>query len=283
MRKITFENQRGETIEFAYGPLLITSLTGIGEVDADIQGQQAPYQDGDSYIDTLLQPRFIDLEGSILKTNLIEIKQHRQHILRVCNPKLGPGKITLELDGDVKEIHGVLDGTPSLPERGQDVWQKFMLTWKCPDPYWQDPNQTSKPLQSYVGNFTLPTMFPFELGVAGSRTELINSGDVPAPVLIEIRGQTTNPQIFNRTTGEYIRINRTIAKGETIFINTHPGNKYVEIHDEDGNIQQGFGYLDHDSTLFTLEIGPNVIEHVADAGNPDSLVSVTWQSRYVGI
>lgn len=284
MRRLTYENGRGEQIEFYLSPLIIESLTGIGEVDADIQSQESPYQDGDNYIDTLLQPRFIDLEGSILKTGLQDIKMFRKHILRVCNPKLGLGKITLELDGDKKEIMGVLDGSPVFPERAQDLWQKFLITWKCPNPYWMDLNQSSKPLVAYTGGFTLPFTLPFTLGRSGSQTTLYNAGDVPAPVEIEIHGPTTNPQVINRTTGEYIRINRSIADDEVLCINTASGRQRVEI--KRGNeIIPAFGFLDHDGTLtgFTLDLGENEIEHIADAGDRNAVVTVTWQSMYVGI
>lgn len=282
MRRLTYENARGESIIFYLSPLLIESLSGIGEVDADIQGQTAPYQDGDTYIDTRLQPRYIDLQGSILKKDTKEIKSYRKEILRVCNPKLGLGKIILELDGDIKEIYGALDGVPVFPERGRNVWQQFSIAWKCPDPYWQDPNQTSKPLQAYVGNFTLPFTLPFELGKSGSRTVVVNEGDVPAAVRIDVQGPVTNPRIINQTTGEWIRINRAIAADEILHIDTTEGSKRVEIY-RGNTIYPALGYLDHDSTWLKLEVGENEIEHIADAGDRNSLVAVTWNSQYVGI
>ncbi|MCJ0932544.1 phage tail family protein [Virgibacillus halodenitrificans] len=282
MRRLTFENARGESIVFYLSPLVIESLTGIGEIDADLQSEKAPYQDGDTYIDTLLQPRFIDLEGVITRTDLETIKFYRKHILRVCNPKLGLGKITLELDGDVKEIYGTLDGSPVFPERGREVWQKFMITWKCPNPYWRNPNQTSQPLKAYVGNFTLPFTLPFELGMSGSRTTLYNEGDIPAPIRIDIQGPVTNPQIINRTTGEWLKINRSIAADEVLHINTTPGKKRVEVY-RGNEVYPALGYMDHDSDWITLELGKNEIEHIADAGDRESLVAVTWNSMYVGI
>jgi Phage tail protein len=282
MRRLTYENAKGESIVFFLSPLVIESLTGIGEVDADIQGQTAPYQDGDTYVDTRLQPRYIDLEGVITKTDLRDIKAYRQKILRVCNPKIGLGKITLELDGDIKEIYGALDGAPVFPERGQDVWQKFMVSWKCPNPYWQDPNQTSKPLQAYVGNFTLPFTLPFELGVSGSRTVLYNTGDIPAPVRIDIQGPVTNPQITNKTNGQWMKVSRSIAADEILHIDTTQGRKRVEIY-RGSQVYPVFGLLDHDSDWIQLEVGENEIEHIADAGDRKSLVAVTWNSMYVGV
>lgn len=282
MRRLTYRNARGEEIEFYLSPLVIESLTGIGEVDADIQSQTAPYQDGDQYIDTRLQPRFIALEGTISKSKLTEIKDYRQLILRTCNPKFGMGKITLELDGDIKEIDAVLDGGPVFPERGQNVFQKFSITWKCPNPYWKNLKQVSQPLKAYIGTFTLPFTLPFELGISESRTVLYNEGNVSTPIRIDIQGPVTNPQIINRTTGEWLRINRSIAADELLHIDTTPGQKKVEIHRND-QVYSAFGYLDHDSEWITLDLGYNEIEHIADAGDNTSLVSITWNSYFIGM
>ncbi|GGJ62058.1 phage distal tail protein [Virgibacillus salexigens] len=282
MRRLTFENSRGEKIVFYKSPHLIISLTGIGEVEAELQGQRSPYQDGETPVDTILEPRFIEMEAVITDKDLKTIKAYRKQILRVCNPKLGQGKITLELDGDLKEIYGVLDGVPVFPERGQNGWQQFMITWKCSNPYWMDPNETSKPLKAYVGNFTLPNTFPVELGLAGSHTTLYNTGDVLAPVRIDIQGPVTNPQIINKTTGQWLRVNRAIAADEILHINTTQGRKRVEVY-KNNQVYPIFGYLDHDSDWIQLELGANEIEHIADAGDRNSLVAVTWNSMYVGM
>ncbi|MGP4074193.1 phage tail family protein, partial [Piscibacillus sp. B03] len=69
MRRLTYENARGEDIVFYLSPLVIEDLSGIGEVGAELQGQAVPYQDGELYADTKLLPRYIDLQGSITKTD----------------------------------------------------------------------------------------------------------------------------------------------------------------------------------------------------------------------
>lgn len=282
MRRLTFENARGEKIVFYLSPLLISSLTGIGEVDAELQSLKSPYQDGDLHIDTILQPRHIDMEGTITVTGLTEIKKYREQIMRVCNPKLGLGKITLELDGDKKEIYGIPDGVPSFPERGREPFQKFMITWKCPDPYWRDPQQISRALRSYQGRFRLPTTFPIEFGIEGDTTILWNEGNVNTPVTIDIQGPVTNPQIINKTVGQYIRINRSLSENEVLHINT--GNpKRVEIYRDGKTIENAMGYLDHHSDFWELAVGPNEIQYIADAGNADAIVAVAWHNRYVGM
>lgn len=279
---MTYKNPKGEEVEFYLNPFLINSLEGIGEVEADTQTQKAPYQDGESYIESYLQPRFIDMEGQILKRDKKEIREHRRIITRTVNPKYGLGRITFELDGETFVIDAVPEGIPSFPERSMDVWQKFQVSWFCPDPYWRSTNNESKALQAYVGNFKLPMTFPFMLGTSGSSTTLYNDGDSSAPVQIEIHGPITNPQIFNRTTGESMRINRTIDKGEVLRIDTTPGQKSITVENNDG-IKQAFGHLDSDSTLWHLATGENRIEHVADSGNRHAEVIVRWGNRYSGV
>lgn len=283
MRRLTYENSLGDKIVFYLSPFLIERLQGIGEVEADTQSQGAPYADGDTYIDSKLSPRYIDLKGSIMFREFEKIREYRRVITRSCNPKLGLGLITFELDGAVYQIYGVPVAVPTFPERGRSPLQPFEITWKCPNPYWRSPNETTKPLVAYKGNFKLPMTFPFMLGTSGSKTTLYNDGDVPAPVRIEIHGPTTNPQIFNRTTGQYIRINRTIAQGEVMHIDTESGRQRIIVIDEEGNESSAFGYLDHESDLFYLELGENIIEHVADAGNRHAEVIVRWDSMYVGV
>ncbi|GGB56878.1 hypothetical protein GCM10011409_38060 [Lentibacillus populi] len=283
MRRLTYENSRGEIIQFYLSPLVIESLTGIGEVDAEVQSQRAPYQDGDTYIDTILQPRFIDLEGSITKTDLQEIKRYRKHILRVCNPKLGLGKITLELDGDIKEIRGSLDGAPVFPERGQNVWQKFMVSWKCPSPYWRDPQEVSRALHAYQPTFKYPVKYPAMYGFSGDSTILENDGDVDTPVTIDVQGPVTNPQIKNLTTGEFIKINRSLSADEILHIDTNTQNKRVEIYRNGSVLEKAWGYVDDDSTFLMLIPGNNEIEYLADSGGVNGIVAIGWHNRYAGI
>ncbi|WP_440894976.1 phage distal tail protein [Amphibacillus sp. Q70] len=282
MRRLTYENNRGESIVFYHSPFFIEALTGIGEVDADIQNQRAPYRDGDNYIDTILQPRFVTLEGAINSSNLNEIKNYRKQILKVCNPKLGLGKLTLELDGDIKEIYGVLDSVPAFPERSSNPYQRFMVVWKCPNPYWRDPQQVSRSLKAYEGKFTFPFTFPVRFGIEGDITTITNDGDTSAPVIITIQGPISRPMIENRTTGEYMQINTTIGPEEVLYIDTNPLAKRVEIH-RTNQIVKAMGYVDYNSDFWQLAVGDNELRYRADEGIAEAIAAVSWHSQYVGI
>lgn len=281
MRRLTYENSRGESIVFYLSPLLITSLSGIGEVEADLQSQKSPYQDGVNHIDTLLQPRYPELEGVILETDLTDIKQYREQILRVCNPKLGVGKLTLELDGDLKVNYGVLDGTPSFPDKGKSPNQTFLITWKCPNPYWLSPSIESEP--TFEALFSFPFSGSFEMGVQRDRRIINNDGDAEAPIEIEFHGPATNPKITNNTTGEYIKVNQALGENEVMKIDTTPGEKSVYFVQEDGTEVNVFNWIDLDSTFFQLQLGENEIQYTADNNIQDAEVNMYYQKRYVGV
>ena len=57
-----------------------------------------------------------------------------------------------------------------------------------------------------------------------SETEVENIGDVESGfrVVFKARGTVTNPKIFNKITGEYIKINYIMAKGDSIEVVNYP-------------------------------------------------------------
>lgn len=280
MRRLTFENNRGETIIFYLSPLLIEALTGIAETDIVNQDQQAPYQDGTTHVDTTLQPRYPTLEGVITDTNLMNIKQYRKEILRVCNPKLGLGKVILELDGDTKQIDGVIDSM-NFPDRGNNPFQRFMITWKCPNPYWQDVDPTNIKLEDYVANFSFPFSFPVTFSIRGDSRTLVNDGHVPTPIKVTFVGNAVNPKITKVETGEFIKINRTIPEGYSLIITTESDNKSVKIVSPNGDTTNAIGYIDLGTTFFSLDVGNNELEFITDGGQPE--VYVEYRNWYVGI
>lgn len=283
MRRLSFENSKGDSIEFYLSPLFINSLTGIGEVDAELQSQRSPYQDGDTHIDTVLKPRYITLEGEIIETGALETKKWRRDLIKICNPKLGLGKITLEMDQDIKEIMGTLDGGIVFPDQGENHYQSFMITWKCPDPMWYSPEIEKHTLASFVGGFSFPFSFPLSFGEVGDFLEVENKGDVDTPVYVVFKGPLKNPVLENKTTGQKITVTQEIPIGESLEINTAFGKKSVMRVLPDGTRVSAFNWVDPKSKLWQLTPGINEISYSAtdEAGN--AAATLSFYNRYVGV
>lgn len=284
MQRIIFTNSRGQSVELkSSAPFLLQSIDGFGDVDADIQTQKAPFQDGSTYIDSVLQERPISLEVVILadKSTLLE---KRQYFASVFNPKLGKGVLRYENGETIREIEAVPEGIPVFPsgrENRGPTFQKALINLICPNPFWMDTNAQNIKLEDFVAHFRFPFCFPVRFASRGDSRVVVNDGDVPAPIKVTFRGEAINPKITNLTTGEFIKVNRSIPSGYSLVINTEFGRKEVKIIAPDGVEENAFHYIDLESTFFLLQVGENKLSFITDGGRPE--VYVEYRSRYVGV
>ena len=282
--KVVYKNSRGQSIELTNRlPFLLESVEGRGGVEADVQTQTAPYQDGATYIDTLLSTRGLTLNVNIMADNRDELNSLRQSIGTVFNPKLGIGTLIYSNGATEREIEVVVDGSPAFPVGdAKGRWfQRTSINLVAPNPYWQDVAVENYKLEDFVGSFKFKFRLPVKFSARGDSRVLFNKGDVPTPILVEFRGIAVNPKITNLETGEFIRVNRTIEQGYKLIIDTSFGQKRVEIVAPDGTTSNAFHYIDLDSTFFSLDLGETRFGFITEGGNPE--VYVTYKHRYLSV
>lgn len=287
MQKLKFINALGDSLTFSnQAPYLITGITGTGEIDVDIQTSEAPFQDGSTFIDSYLEPRYIEIEIDIIAGVKESIFDKRRELSKVFNPKLGMGTLVYEHDGYVKEIKAISNKTPIFPSGNNNrfgKYQKSMITLFCPSPLWMDIDDITEELEAWVGTFNFPFTFPVTFDQKGTSKFVVNKGDVSTPVLIKFRGPALNPKVSNLTTGEFIKVNRELLDGEVLEINTEFGNKRVEIISPDGTRTNVFYWIDINSSFFQLEVGESELEYDADTGVNNASVLLSYRNRYNGI
>lgn len=282
--KVTFINNRGHSIELSNRlPFLLESVEGRGGVEANVQMQSAPYQDGATYIDTLLSTRPLTLQVSLIAESRDELNNLRHRISNIFNPKLGVGQLIYQNGDTERTIEVVVDGSPAFPvgDAKGKWYQKTAINLIAPNPYWQGKEIENYKLEDFVGNFRFPFHFPVRFATRGDSKLLINKGDVPTPIKVEFRGPVNNPRITNLTTGEFIKVNRAIPEGYKLILDTSFGNKRVEIVAPDGVIQNAFHYIDLESTFFNLDVGENRFSFITEGGNPE--VYVEYKNRYLSV
>lgn len=279
---IIFETSSG-VLRFDGAPYGLVSVEGLGDVSADIQTQKSPYQDGVTYIDSVLEPRYISIEFIIRGTDYAEVRNKRAEMSRIVNPKKGLGTIRY-VSGDLdREIRAVAETVPFFPDgdnRGER-WQRGTISFLCPSPYWTSTQINEEP--TFKPMFQFPFEGTFEMGIQRDERIVVNDGDASSPVYIELFGPAVNPIIRNNTTGEFIKINRTLKVGEFLRLDTSPGNKTVEFVAEDGTATNVFNWIDLSSSFFELELGENEIVYSADNDIQGAVVNISYYKRYAGI
>ena len=88
----SFTNANDETFEI-HGNYLLSPNWSVGELPVDIKMTKAPYQDGKTYIDTIVDPRNPIIEFTIRGTTRQEVFDRRLIVDRHFNSKLGIGTL----------------------------------------------------------------------------------------------------------------------------------------------------------------------------------------------
>ena len=283
MEKLIFTNSRGQSVELGNeAPFILTEIEGTGSVNVNIQSQKSPYQDGSTYLDNTLEPRPISIEVMLLADTIGEMTENRHRLLKVFNPKLGPGRLVYQLGNIKRKIEAISELAPVFPENKdfKDTMQQGLIQLYCPDPFWLDNFEISEEITTWIGGISFPLRLPTTFAMAGPRIiNIVNNGDVKTPVKIEIYGPATNPKITLRETGEFIRIKDTLTADDVVVITTEFGNKRVE-----KNGQNAFNILDlPDSTFFNLQVGDNVIEFTTEDVSNNANAKISYRNRYLGI
>jgi Phage tail protein len=267
-------------------PFILSKVDGLGDVDADIQTQKAPYQDGSTYLDSTLGNRVLSLEVAIKGEDPKDVQQKRSVLSSIFNPKLGLGVVKYENETGIKEIMAVAEHVPIYPSgignRGS-TYQRVLISLLCPDPAWYEPKIEKHTLASFVGGFSFPFSFPLSFGEVGDFLEVENKGDVDTPVFVVFQGPLKNPVLENKTIGQKITVTQEIPAGESLEINTAFGKKSVFRVLDDCSRVSAFNWVDPKSKLWHLIPGINEISYSAtdEAGN--AAATLSFYNRYVGV
>ena len=289
MAILKYINNNNKSIELGNAaPFLVTTIDGLGSPQNEIYTQKSPYQDGVTATHSSLGPRNIVIEGKIMDSNRENRQAYRNKLLSVFNPKLD-GKLIIDLGNVKRQIDCIVEQAPYFSSKAERNYQDFSINLIAPNPYWQDTSTTKEEIAIWRGAFEFPLEL-FEEGIELGYREpslivnIFNKGDVPCAMTIQFKALATvvNPSLFNVSTREYFKINKTMNAGEIITITTHFGNKRVELN-QNGVISNAFNWIDLNSTFMQLEPGDNLLRYDADDGIDNLEVSIWHTPQYLGV
>jgi hypothetical protein len=287
MENFSWVSGRGIELALAMPLYVMQRYSGIEGPPADIQTQKAPFQDGATLLDVLLEPRQITLEITALGENNQHVYDLRRELIRAFNPKSGIGRLTwTQRNGRSYEIDAVPDSmTPMFPAgdgRGWD-FQTVVIELRALDPTWYDPDVQEFFIGSFEGGFAFPLVFPVSFGEIGSFLEVTNEGDIETPLQFIFEGLIANPIITKVETGEFIAVNATVQNGQRLEINTAFGQKSVVLVHADGTRESAFQFVDPESTFFLLSPGTSTISYVATDEGTEASAYIRFRHRFVGV
>lgn len=268
-----------EAYHFNSSTAQIVNITGLSENGVTVLTTKLYNQSGELFIDVNQQVRIISVDW-VVRGDLSTI---RRDIAAKFNPNLGQGVLVYENDLAKYKINAVVSLKPEHEKLiYNQVKMAFNLSFICPKPDWLSYLSTTIKMEAFIGGLTLPLTLPFTLAELGDGAEVDYTGDNPASVQIDLRGDAVNPVIENTTTGLSLETkNLSLAVGEKLLINTNPDSPSVQIDDGAGNLTDAWNKLEEGSKFWLLEYGTNQIDFSADSGSPECYL--TWNEHYSGV
>lgn len=184
-------------------------------------------------------------------------------------------------EGYITDIKADIEG----PRAGE-----YQITILCPDPLIYDGgdgvNADSAWLEQtfhkeVAGGFDIEYTTPVQWR-AGEMTSLImNNGSVNTYPIITLRGVYTNPTITNMTTGQMVKINRTINAGEEVTIDMK--QRVITLLDNSQTVISIASDRDEQSYWWSLAPGENKIVLSTDSTEDTAYGIIKFRQGFPGI
>lgn len=281
IRRFQYQNPNGETVDLAdveagYVP---QRIAGAEIPLPDNQSVSTPNRDGQTYIRTLLEPRFINLDVHLLARGE-DLRVKKREMFRALNPKPGLGRIVYRPDGDEYdepeyEIDAIYETSAGW---GVDrLGETITVSFRCPDPAWRLLPENVEMFQSAGSGMSVPTDVDTDF-LPGAPFPVVNTGDLESFPVFVIHGGVTRPLMRNSTSDKTFELDVSIGDDQTAVIDM---NRRTAVRSDGLNLMP---FRTPESEMWALEPGENVIElGWFTAPSPPVQFDMTYSTRLVGV
>lgn len=279
MYSLTIEKKNGEQLELTNQETRwqIASIDGIAPADADITTKELANWDGAVYVDSRVQTRTITIEMYLNG----EVEDNRITLYSFFKPSQ---YVKLYFQTQQRNVF-IVGYTEKVSLNHFDKHQVMQIGIQCPNPFFRSVPEQEAELSNTIGGF----YFPFAIDSVGIEftsfeeeriITIFNYGEISTGMRVEFtfNGEVTNPAIYNRDTGEYIRLIDTYDKGDEIVIDTTKGSRGAKKINE-LETQNLVSKIDINTSWIQLKSGRNNFSLKADSG-VDYLVANIYNSTY---
>ena len=247
----------GDEITFDYSEFILNqNFVGFGIPPAQVRIENSA-GDGGVFRHSKRGVRDVDLPITVLGTDRNAVQTKLRRLSRLLQDTSGPTKIKATYSSGESltlDAHYVGGAESQWGADAGLVWNKWVLSFQCPNPYWQsDALEEFRVTTGNTGRGLLPQLS--KLKVTSSQVYGVitvdNSGDVPAYPIWFIRGPISDVVISNGT--QSFSFTETVNDGETITVNTATG----EVTDDLGTNR--YSILGPAPKLFRIDPGVSSI------------------------
>lgn len=286
MQKLIYRNEKGQEITLSNSrPFYLSSIENTASFNTNVITSS---RDNGFDVDSIsLTEKNLPVIGGIEGFDRDELDRKRIHLTKVLNPLI-KGELIYINNDITRKIDVYVESTIFKPPVAN--LQEFLIQFIAPIPFWKDINTNKTNIALWEANFG------FELEVEengidlGNRVSNLictinNTGDIKCGMKIQFKALATvvNPSLININTRDFIKINKTLNKGDILEVTTEYANKKIELLKSNGIRENVYHWIDLESEFLELDIGDNLFRYDAELGIDNLEVSIYHTNLYLGI
>lgn len=278
MSRLSIRDADGATTDVDTDYIRLIDVRGAGAPPLLPQAVTTPGRDGETYIRTVLAPRFLVVEWDLAGDNFTATQGLRRDLLRLVNPKRGLLTLLYTPLSTTYEISAVFADGLGFDNRGEEMreFREYpVVSFRCSDPAWRVSPVNVSPLIVPDSGLTVPLEIPLSVSESTITDTIDNDGDLDSYPVITADGPFEGLTVRNTTTGLSVSfLGLVVAAGETLTIDMDRRTA-----DVDGtNVMP---YRSADSQAWPLVPGNNSITATTVSGG--TTVTLTWWTRLIGV
>lgn len=226
--------------------------------------------------------------------NAAEFRTRSRGLVHAMRPKAGAGTLTVTTeDGESRRLlcyyESGAEGDESDDTTMPGRWWKLILRLYAPMPWWLgDPVRVEFGLGAPTAFFPFFPLVLSPSSIQGEFTVDLSGTDSPAYPVWTVTGPGSHLVLTNETTGRSIEIAAALAPGESMQIDTRPGQRAVRRLEvgTGGELVPGellTGALQGDPSLWPLVDGVNRVTAALTGATAASRITGTYEPRYAGV
>ena len=261
-------------------PYQIASVDGLQGLPAiDNQDDNRGYADGMFTGRDFLRGRTVTIQVQVFGTSNTSMQTNLNALLSALQPQQqGTTPLQFQLPGSNLQRVNARVRNRQVQINPDYAYGKEIVTYMffCPDGRIYDDTLQSQNIYSSspVSGRTYNRTYNLTYGTGYANGIISNAGNTTTFPLITITGPCVNPQVSNITSGQFLKINYTLAISDTLVLDTN----YRTVTLNGVNRR---ALLDNSSSWFALSPGTSYYTFVASGTGTGTSCVVSWQNAYI--
>lgn len=267
LKKIICENSKQNRITLAYSfPFFIKDYEGFSEIIGEISMNKSAFGIGGKYTGTSIKERNISITIALKKDNILEKKKKIYQTF----PLNDRGTLYYYEDDKAYKINYYVENVKPIESK---VYYMFVISLKCPNPYFTDVNKTVLQMATWSPAFKFPLKISENKGIKFGIKNMTSMATINNFTNIEF-GMTVifiandiviNPSLFNVNSREEMKIKKTMQAGDKIIVYTYRQNKNVIYISSNSEREENINNLMvYGSKFLQIHQGENTYRYNAD-------------------